>query len=75
MEIILSPDKEAQLSRAASARGQEIEAFVKSVISEYLRDEDRIVEAIKAGFAQLDRGEFLTHEEVGRRLDSLHQRG
>jgi predicted transcriptional regulator len=34
----------------------------------YLDDEDRFVEAVKRGEHALERGEYLTHQQVGERL-------
>jgi predicted transcriptional regulator len=36
-------------------------------------EQTRLVEAVKVGEAQLDRGEYLTHEEVGERIERLFQ--
>ena len=41
---------------------------VRDVVARYFKEEDRFVEAIKRGEAALERGEFLTHEQVGDRL-------
>jgi predicted transcriptional regulator len=40
-------------------------------ISRCLAEEARFVEAVKLGEAALQRGEYLTHEQVGERLDWL----
>jgi len=40
-------------------------------ISGYLAEEARFVEAVKLGEAALEHAEYLTHEQVGERLDQL----
>jgi predicted transcriptional regulator len=41
---------------------------VQDVVAHYLDEEDRFVQAVKRGEDALDRGEYLTHEQVGERL-------
>jgi hypothetical protein len=36
-----------------------------------LENEAHFIEAVRRGFDSLDRGEYLTHEEVGQRLERL----
>jgi predicted transcriptional regulator len=47
------------------------DALAQEAISRYLAEEARFVEAVKLGEAALDRGDYLTHEQVGKRLDQL----
>jgi predicted transcriptional regulator len=37
-------------------------------VAHYLDEEDRFVEAVKRGEDALERGEYLTHEQLGGRL-------
>jgi predicted transcriptional regulator len=41
---------------------------VQDVVARYFDEEDRFIEAVKRGEAALERGEFLTHDQVGERL-------
>ena len=41
---------------------------MQDVVAQYFEEEDRFIEAVKRGDAALERGEFLTHEQVGDRL-------
>lgn len=40
----------------------------KDVVARYFEEEDRFIDAVQRGEAALERGEFLTHEQVGERL-------
>ena len=42
-------------------------------LSRYFEEETRFVEAVKRGEEALQRGEYLTHEQVGQRLEPLLQ--
>ncbi|HLJ16696.1 MAG TPA: hypothetical protein VKV15_19520 [Bryobacteraceae bacterium] len=41
---------------------------MQDVVARYFEEEDRFIEAVKRGEAALERGESLTHEQVGERL-------
>jgi predicted transcriptional regulator len=68
MEVQFTPDLEARLAERAARQCLSPDELVRDVVAKYLRDEDRFVEAVRRGEAALDRGEALTHEQVGDRL-------
>ena len=68
MEVHFSPDLEARLMQRATQRGRNLDEFLQNVIAHYLDDEDRFIEAVTGGEDALERGEYLTHEQVGERL-------
>jgi predicted transcriptional regulator len=43
------------------------------VLASYFEEEARFVEAVKRGEDALQRGEYLTHEQVGQRLQRFLQ--
>ncbi len=45
-----------------------MDEVVQDVVARYFKEEDRFIEAVKRGEGALERGEFLTHEQVGERL-------
>ena len=71
MDVPLQPDKEAQLARIAAQRGLKIDELAQQVLSGYLEDDNRFVEAVNLGLAAADRGEFVEHEEVGKILSDF----
>lgn len=68
MEVHFNPDLQARLTQCAAQQGRNPEEFVQDVVARYLEEEDRFIEAVKRGEAAFDRGEYLTHEQVGERL-------
>jgi predicted transcriptional regulator len=68
MEVHFSPDLQARLTQRATEQRCNLEEAVQDVVARYFEEEERFVEAVRQGEAALDRGEFLTHEEVGERL-------
>jgi len=68
MEVHFTPDLEAKLTQRAAQEGRKLDETVQDVVARYFEEEGRLVEAVKRGEAALERGEFLTHEQVGDRL-------
>jgi predicted transcriptional regulator len=73
MEIHLTPEQEHRLSELAAYRGRDADTLAREAISRYLEEEARFVEAVKLGEAALECGDYLTHEQVGKRLERLFQ--
>lgn len=68
MEVHFTPDLQARLTQRATQEGRALDETVQDVVARYFEEEDRFFEAVKRGEAALERGEFLTHEQVGDRL-------
>ena len=68
MEVHFPPNLQARLDERANEQGRNLDEVVQDVVARYFEEEDRFIEAVKRGEAALERGEFLTHEQVGERL-------
>ncbi len=71
MEIRLQPEKEAQLAQIAAQRGLKTDELEQQVLSHYLEDDTRFIEAVNIGLAAAERGDFAEHEEVGKKLKQI----
>jgi predicted transcriptional regulator len=71
MEIQLTEQEQAQLRDVAQRTGRNTEDVVHEAINSFLQHEREFVEAVEKGLASLDRGEYITHEEVTSRIDKL----
>jgi predicted transcriptional regulator len=71
MEVRLQPDKEAQLAEIAAQRGLETHELAQQVLSHYLEDDSRFIEAVNIGLAAAKRGDFVEHEEVGKKVKQI----
>ena len=71
MELHLTPEQEAELSKLATRKGRNANKLAQEVIGFYLEHEARFIVAVKRGLESLDRGEYVSHEEVGARIDRL----
>ena len=68
MEIYFPPEVEAKLTNSAAQQGRNPAQVVQDVVTRYFEEETRFVEAVKRGEEALRRGEYLTHAQVGERL-------
>jgi predicted transcriptional regulator len=71
MDVPLKPEKEAQLAQIAAQRGLKAGELVQQVLDRYLEDDTHFIEAVNRGLAAAERGEFVSHEEVGDKLRQL----
>jgi predicted transcriptional regulator len=69
MEVHLSAELQAKVERAAAENRSGAEEYVKQLVEHYVDHDAWFRQQVTRGLEQLDRGEFLTHEEVGARID------
>lgn len=71
MEVRLQPEKEAQLAEIAANRGLKVDELAQQVLSSYLEDDARFIEAVNVGLAAAERGDFVESEEVEKTLKNI----
>jgi predicted transcriptional regulator len=69
MEVPLSPDVQSKLARLAAERGRDAEALAREAIERFVNYDEWFVHEVEKGLGQIARGEVLTHEAVGARLE------
>ena len=73
MEVPLQPEKEARLAQIAAQKGLNADELAQQVISRYLEDDKHFIEAVNIGLAAAERGDFVEHDEVGKKLKQILQ--
>jgi predicted transcriptional regulator len=68
MEVHFPPELEAKLKHSAARQGRNAEELVQEILMSHFEEETRFVEAVRLGEEALQRGEYLTHDQVGQRL-------
>jgi predicted transcriptional regulator len=71
MEISLAPEIENRFSRVASEAGKVPSEVVQELVADYLDHDEWFKREVQKGLASLDRGKFVSHEEVGRRIGRI----
>lgn len=73
MEVHVTGELEAKLAHSAAQQGRNPSDLVQDVLTSYFEEEARFVEAVKRGEDAFERGDYLTHEQVGQRLQRYLQ--
>ena len=71
MEVHFAPELEEKLAQSAAQQGRNPDELVQEVVARHFDEESRFLEAVIRGEEALERGEYLTHEQMGERLDRL----
>lgn len=71
MELRLSADLQAKLTRLAAEQGRDAEALAKEAIARFVDYDEWFIREVEKGLASADRGDLLTHDAVGNRLEKL----
>jgi predicted transcriptional regulator len=71
MEVHLTPDIQSKLSRIAAQRGSDAEMLAREAIEQFVDYDEWFIRGVENSLASADRGDLLTHEEVGLRLEKL----
>jgi predicted transcriptional regulator len=69
MEVHLNPDVQDKLTRIAAARGSDAEMLAREAIERFVDYDEWFIREVEKGLASADRGELLSHAEVGARLE------
>src|ERR1700688_1909022 len=68
MEAHFTPALQAKLESVASENRRGTDEFVQELVENYLDHDSWFRQKVTASLGRLDRGEFLTHEEIGAQL-------
>ena len=71
MEVHLTPDQETALKQLAANTGRDTGELVQEAVDGLLAYNRWFKEQVQVGLEQIDRGDLLSHEEVGKRIERL----
>ncbi len=72
MEVQLSLDQSARLSRLAQTEGRAAEAHVQEAIEKLLGYDEWFLREVDHGIAEVDRGEFIEQDNVRRMIETRY---
>jgi predicted transcriptional regulator len=73
MEVHVTGELEAKIAHSAATQGCNPDQLALDVLARHFEEEARFVEAVKRGEGAFERSEYVTHEQVGRRLQRFLQ--
>lgn len=71
MEVHLKPELQARVDRAARENNSDSAEYVRQLIEHYVDHDVWFRAQVEKGLHQLNRGEFLTHKEMGARIEQM----
>jgi predicted transcriptional regulator len=74
MEVQFTPELEAKLTHTAAEQGRKAADVVQAVVAQYFEEEARLVEAVQRGEVALQHSEYITHNQMGQRLQRFLRR-
>jgi predicted transcriptional regulator len=72
VEVRLNPDLQAKLMQLASQQGRDTEALVVEAVERMVNYDEWFIREVEKGIADADRGKFIAHSEVGKRLNQQY---
>jgi predicted transcriptional regulator len=72
MDVPLSPDLQAKLSRMAAEQGRASEALVVEAVARMVNYEEWFLREVDKGLAEAERGEFVDHAYVRKMIDDRY---
>jgi predicted transcriptional regulator len=71
IEVHLKPELQQRVDRAAKENNSGPAEYVQQLVEHYVDHDAWFREQVKKGLDQLNRGEYLTHEEMGARIEQM----
>lgn len=71
MELRLTPELQAKVERAAAENHSGAAEYVQQLVEHYVDHDRWFRQQVQKGLDQLDRGEFVEHEEVWAHIEKL----
>jgi len=72
MEVDLTPDLEAKLTRLAAEQGRDTRALVREALERFLDYDEWFAREVEKGLAAADRGELSEHADIGKLIDQRY---
>jgi predicted transcriptional regulator len=72
MEVQLTPDQQAKLSRMAEAQGRAAEALVQEAVERLLSYDEWFSCEVEKGLDAADRKGFVEHSDIRRMIESRY---
>jgi len=71
MEVHFKPELQEKVERVAAENRSGADEYVQQLVENYVDHDAWFRQKVTASLGKLDRGEFLTHEDVGERLRKM----
>jgi predicted transcriptional regulator len=73
MEVHFSPELQAKIESVAAENRRDADQYIQQLVENYLDHDTWFRQKVTKSLARLDSDEYLTHEEMGARLQKMFQ--
>ena len=71
MEVHFKPDLQARVNQLAAENSSDADEYIQQLVERYIDQDIRFRDAVRKGFASIDRGDFLEEEEMDARVERM----
>ena len=71
MEVPFTSELEIKLQRVAAEAGRDAAQYVLELVDHYVDHDQWFRQEVRKGLDQLDRGEFIAHDEMVARVERM----
>ena len=71
MEVHFTPELQAKLESVAAENHRDADEYIQELVESYVDHDAWFRKKVTASVDRSDKGEFLSHEEVGARLQKM----
>jgi predicted transcriptional regulator len=71
VEVHFTPELQAKVDRVAAENRRDSDEYVQQLVEHYVDHDAWFRQKVTASLGKLDRGEFISHEELGARLQKM----
>ena len=71
MEVHFNPELQEKLTRVAAENRRNADDYVQQLVESYLDHDAWFRQKVTASLRQLNRGEFLSHDDVGAEIEKM----
>jgi predicted transcriptional regulator len=73
MEVHFKPELQEKVERVAAENRRDADEYVQQLVESYVDHDAWFRQKVTASLGKLDRGEFLSHDDVGARLRKMFE--
>jgi predicted transcriptional regulator len=71
MEAHFKPELQARVNKFAAENSGDADEYIQQLVERYIDQDIRFREAVRKGFASIERGDFIDEEEMDARVERM----
>jgi len=71
MEVHFKPELQAKVDQLAAENSTDADEYIQQLVERYIDQDIRFRDAVRTGFASIDRGDFIEEEDMDIRVERM----